>query len=108
MDLIIALTANEAAVGDNALFFRTDVAFHGVLYQMSRNPLLMSLHKAYVSWLSPQWMKMPRNPERNTKNYRAHLAVYDAVAARDTEAAETALRMHLDDAWTQVRETFDA
>ncbi|MEM8804046.1 MAG: FCD domain-containing protein, partial [Pseudomonadota bacterium] len=91
-----ALVANEAAVDDNSLFFRTDVAFHGVLFQMSRNPLLMSLHRAYVSWLSPQWTKMPRNPERNANNYRAHRKVYDAVLARDADAAEDALRAHLD------------
>ena len=103
-----ALSANEAAVRDNALFFRTDVAFHGVLYQMSRNPLLMSVHRAYANWLSPQWTKMPRSPERNAKNFQAHKAVYEAACAQDANLAEDVLRAHLDDAWTQVRETFDA
>lgn len=102
-----ALAANGAAVDDNELFFRTDTAFHAVLYQVSRNPLLLSVHRAYSSWLAPQWTMMPRNKTRNATNYRAHRAVYDAILKRDSDAAEVALRAHLDDAWAQVRETFN-
>ena len=102
-----ALAANEAAQDDNALFFKTDTAFHGMLFQMSGNPVLLSVHRAYTSWLAPQWTMMPRNPTRNATNYRSHKAIYDAIAAGDPDAAEAALRSHLDDAWAQVRSTFN-
>lgn len=102
-----ALAANEAAVDDNATFFRTDMAFHEVLYQMSHNQLLMSLHRAYSGWLSPHWNKIPRLPKLNAENFRAHEAVAEAIFAGDADGAEAALRLHLKDAWMQIRETFD-
>lgn len=102
-----ALAANEAVQGDNEMFFKTDVAFHGVLFQIARNPVLMSVHRAYTTWLAPQWTKMPRNPTRNARNYRSHKAIYEGILAGDPDAAEAAIRLHMDDAWAQVRSTFD-
>lgn len=102
-----ALEANRAAIADSERFYETDKGFHAVLYQIPHNPVLMSIHKAYVTWLAPQWSKMPRLPDRNAHNYQAHKAIYDAILMRDPDGAEAASRAHLDDAWAQVRETFD-
>lgn len=101
-----ALDENFAAIGDSELFYRTDIAFHNVLYQVPRNPVLPAVHKAYTAWLAPHWSLMPRMPERNRANHRAHAAIYEAILMRDPDAAEAALRAHLADAWKQVRETF--
>ncbi|NNE81706.1 MAG: FCD domain-containing protein [Silicimonas sp.] len=102
-----ALADNERAINDSAAFFATDVAFHSVFYEVPANPVLPSIHKAYVNWLSKHWMKMPRFPDRNRLNYEAHAAIFDAILLRDPDLAEKALRDHLDDAWQQVRETFN-
>ena len=102
-----ALDANQAAQGDNELFFRTDTTFHGLLYEIARNPVLMSVHRAYTNWLAPQWTMMPRNPARNARNFASHKAIYDGIRQRSPDAAEAALRSHLDDAWAQVRSTFN-
>ena len=101
-----ALAANHAAIDTSQAFFETDIAFHSVLYKIPENPVLPSIHKAYTDWLSMHWLKMPRHAERNRKNYQSHRAIYDAILMRDPDAAEKALRSHLDDAWSQVRETF--
>ncbi len=101
-----ALKENEAAIHDCDLFYRTDVAFHSVFYQIAQNPVLSAVHRAYTAWLSPQWLQMPRLPDRNRANFEAHEAIYDAVLMRDPDAAETALRTHLADPWNQVRQTF--
>ena len=101
-----ALAANDAATDDSDLFYETDVAFHGVFYEVPGNPILTSLHKAYTDWLSPQWQKMPRMPERNRTNYEAHARICEAILLRDPDLAEAALRAHLDQAWEQVSETF--
>lgn len=101
-----ALSANEAAIEMSQDFFDTDIAFHSVLYKIPANPILPSIHKAYTDWLSVHWLQMPRHAERNRKNYQSHLAIYEAILMRDPDAAEHALRHHLDDAWSQVRETF--
>lgn len=101
-----ALEANGAAILDSEEFYRTDNAFHGVLYQIPQNPVLPAIHRAYTTWLAPQWSRMPRLPERNRTNLGAHRAIYDAILMRDPDAAEARLRDHLATAWAQVRETF--
>ncbi|KUF09856.1 FadR/GntR family transcriptional regulator [Pseudoponticoccus marisrubri] len=101
-----ALAANGAAIADSDAFYRTDNAFHGVLYDIPRNPVLPAIHRAYTTWLAPQWSRMPRLPDRNRANYEAHAAIFEAILMRDPDAAETCLRDHLDRAWAQVRETF--
>jgi len=106
-DLKSSLEANEAAIHDSQLFFETDIAFHGVLYDVPDNPVLPSIHKAYTNWLSIHWSQMPRAPDRNRLNALAHRAIYDAILSRDPDAAEAQLRSHLDAAWTQIRETFN-
>ncbi len=102
-----ALRANEAAIGQTEEFYQTDIAFHRVLYDLIDNPLLPSINRAYTNWLSHHWTQMPRNPDRNRKNFNAHRAIYEAILLRDPDAAETKLRAHLADAWSQVSETFE-
>lgn len=97
-----ALEENEAAINNMTLFFQTDVNFHRVLYEMSGNPLLPSIHRAYITWLKPNWAKMPTLPDRNRLNYESHLAIYNAILMRDPDKAEAATRKHLADAWDQI------
>jgi DNA-binding FadR family transcriptional regulator len=101
-----ALAANKEAINDSMAFYRTDVAFHGVLYNIPRNPIYPAIHQGYTSWLAPHWEKMPRAPERNLANYHAHEAILTAILERDPTAAEDALERHLKSAWEAVRITF--
>lgn len=102
----VALAANEAAIDDSAAFFATDTDFHGVLFEIPNNPVLPSVHRAYTTWLAPRWSQMPRDADRNQRNYAAHRAIYEAVLHRDPDLAEQALRKHLAAAWDQVSTTF--
>jgi len=97
-----ALKANGAAVDDSIAFYETDVAFHGVLYDIPNNPVLPSVHAAYTEWLSVNWRRMPRLPSRNQSNYEAHARVFQAILRRNPDQAEADLRDHLDAAWRQV------
>ena len=101
-----ALEANRQSINDSEAFYRSDMQFHAVLYDVPKNPMLPAIHTAYSTWLAPHWSGMPRLTERNSQNYASHKAIYDAILARDPDAAETALRDHLANAWKQVRETF--
>lgn len=101
-----ALNANGEAIGDSEAFYETDTAFHAMLFEISGNPVLPALHRAYVAWLAPQWKKMPRMPERNRANFQAHSDIFEQILMRDPDQAEQALRRHLADAWEQVRVTF--
>lgn len=103
-----ALAANEAAIPDSAAFYRTDVAFHAVLYDIPRNPVFPAIHRAFTGWLAPHWVKMPRSPERNRVNFTRHADIFGAIRDRDPDAAEAALKAHLHAAWEYVRGTFGA
>lgn len=64
-----ALAANKDAINDSDAFYKTDVAFHGALYNIPKNPIFPAIHQGYTAWLAPRWDKMPRAPERNLSNY---------------------------------------
>ncbi len=102
-----ALDENAASLEDSTRFYQTDMAFHRVLYDVPKNPVLPAVHKAYTSWLEPHWLKMPRLPGRNRENLAAHREILDAILMRDPDLAETALRRHLAAAWAQVKKTFE-
>lgn len=108
VDLKAALAANGAAISNSAAFYDTDVAFHGVLYRVPRNPIFPAIHVGYTTWLAPHWDKMLRSPERNELNFHAHEAIVAAIMERDPDAAEEALKSHLDAAWEHVRTTFNS
>ncbi|MEM6664510.1 MAG: FCD domain-containing protein, partial [Pseudomonadota bacterium] len=101
-----ALARNGEAIEDSERFYQTDMAFHAVLYQVPRNPVLPAIHKAYTSWLAPHWLQMQRQPDRNRENHAAHTAIFQAILMRDPDAAEAGLRSHLQAAWTQVESVF--
>lgn len=105
-DLRAALAANERAIPDSQVFYATDVAFHAVLYEVPRNPVLPAVHKAFTSWLAPHWERMLRSPERNRINYLMHREIFEAIVDRDPDAGERALQNHLAAAWEYVRGTF--
>jgi len=101
-----ALAANQAAIHDSDAFYETDVAFHGVLYGVPKNPIFPAIHAGYTAWLAPHWARMTRSPERNEMAYLAHRAILTAILDRDPSAAEAALVSHLEAAWDHVRTTF--
>jgi DNA-binding FadR family transcriptional regulator len=102
-----ALEANEAAITSSADFYATDMAFHAVLYELPRNPVMPAIHRAFTGWLRPHWERMPRSPERNRVNYLSHREIYNGIVERDPDAAERALNGHLAAAWEYVRGTFE-
>jgi len=102
-----ALDANEAAIPDSGLFYATDTALHAVLYDIPGNPILPAVHKAFTIWLSEHWGRMPRSPERNRVNFLRHRDIVAAIRDRDPDAAEAALRSHLNAAWEYVRGTME-
>jgi len=105
-ELRAALDANRKAVGDSSAFDETDAAFHAVLYRIPGNPIYPAIHKAYVEWLTQHWRSMKRGADIDHMNYAGHKAIFEAVALRDPDNAEEAMRRHLVAAWEFVRSTF--
>lgn len=96
--LRLALEVNHRALSDLDRFERTDVAFHYVLAVIPRNPIFPAIHAAIAEWLVQQrhitlnWRGRKGTAEQA---YGAHRAIYEAIAARDPERAEKAMRDHL-------------
>jgi DNA-binding FadR family transcriptional regulator len=98
-ELSAALHANREAIGNPLRFDETDAAFHAVLYRIPANPIYPAVHKAYVEWLIQHWRSMKRGADIDQMNHAGHQAIFDAIAARDPDNAEEAMRRHLVAAW---------
>lgn len=90
-----ALAANEAAIGDREAFIETDVAFHFVLAERTRNGIITSIHAAMQRWLYEQRVVAHRVPDIEPVSYAGHAAIAAAIIARDPDAAERAMHGHL-------------
>jgi DNA-binding FadR family transcriptional regulator len=95
--LRLALETNRAALGDLPRFEKTDVAFHYVLAVIPRNPIFPAIHAAIVEWLVQQrHITLTWSGRTGAEGaYQAHKSIYEAIAARDPDRAENAMRDHL-------------
>ena len=94
-DFATALETNRLSIGDLKRFEKTDVAFHYVLAVIPRNPIFTAIHTALAEWLHEQ-RRTTLAPGQDVRAYQAHRAIFEAVAARDPERAEHAMRAHLE------------
>jgi DNA-binding FadR family transcriptional regulator len=90
-----ALEINRQSIGDLKRFEKTDVDFHYVLAVITRNAIFTAIHAALAEWLLEQRRTTLAKGE-DQKAYEAHREIYEAVAARNPDAAEDAMRRHLE------------
>ena len=87
----------EAALNDEVALTASNRRFHETLYRCSHNRYLLNmvtvLHDA-LSLLGGSGTTLG-DPERAAETLREHRAVVAAIRARDADAAELALRMHI-------------
>ena len=102
-----ALDANRETIGNVEGFIRTDVAFHFVFAEIIRNPAFVALHDAMSMWLLQQRQIALQEPDEDRRGYEAHARIYAAVAARDPDAAEAAMRDHLASGWVAFWHRYD-
>jgi DNA-binding FadR family transcriptional regulator len=105
--LAAALAANQESIGDTRRFEQSDVAFHFAIATVPNNPIYTTLHAAIVEWLVDQRHVTLSYPGQNKIAYRAHAAIFEAIANRDPDAAATEMRAHLEQVallYWQVRE----
>ncbi|WP_318385675.1 transcriptional regulator NanR [Enterobacter sp.] len=108
-----ALELNSQSLDDNALFIRSDVEFHRVLAEIPGNPIFMAIHVALLDWLIAARPTVPEKElhAHNNESYQQHIAIVDAIRARDPDAADCALQTHLNSvfaawhAWLKKKKT---
>jgi GntR family transcriptional regulator, sialic acid-inducible nan operon repressor len=92
---LLAADGRAAAAGDAAAAVRADVAFHYGLATVARNYIFTTLLEAVVGWLAERAGPAAATAAAREAAHAGHRRVYEAVAARDPEAAGRAMRAHL-------------
>ena len=90
------LNDNRDSIGDIRRFEQSDVAFHFAIATVPNNPIYTTLHSAIIEWLVDQRHVTLSYPGQNKVAYRAHAAIFEAIADRDPEAAASEMCAHLE------------
>ncbi|MBY5943071.1 transcriptional regulator NanR [Halomonas sp. DP5N14-9] len=91
-----ALAHQRSVIGDEAAVKRADNDFHGVLASIGHNPIYDAIHQALSEWLDDRRALALQQSGEDLAALEAHTEIVEAIAARDPEAAEAAMRRHLD------------
>ena len=91
-----ALAENAAAVGDEAEFKRTDIAFHRALAAIPGNPVYTAVHDAMAQWLDDRRAVALEQPGQDRIALAAHERIVEAIERGEPEGADIAMREHLD------------
>ncbi|HEV7417407.1 MAG TPA: transcriptional regulator NanR [Tianweitania sediminis] len=85
----------QDARGDQSRFVAADMAFHGIIADMSGNSMIAAVTKGMLDWLSrfKRELVSVRGKERLT--IEEHEKIYKAIAAGDAEGASQAMRDHI-------------
>ena len=76
-------------------FVGRDMAFHRQIAVMTGNPIFTAIVEAMFGWLSAYYRTLVRAPGAESLTLAEHQRIFDAIAARDPAAAESAMRDHL-------------
>ena len=79
--------------GHNAEADRSDMAYHGVILEMTGNPLVAGMHQVLVDYF--QVSVIYNHPPHARKAIREHHTIAEAFQRRDLEAVRSILRSHL-------------
>ncbi|TXL68520.1 transcriptional regulator NanR [Zeimonas arvi] len=81
--------------GDPASFVDGDREFHVAIAAMTGNPVFPAIVDAMFRWLGGHYRALVRAPGAESLTLREHDDIRDAIARRDPQAAEEAMRRHL-------------
>ena len=94
-----ALERCERAQGDPEAFPEADIAFHRAMVEIVDNDLILALHDMFVTALVRGRAPVPDRPGHDRLVCGEHAAIFDAIVARDVEAAMATMERHLDRAF---------
>jgi DNA-binding FadR family transcriptional regulator len=94
-----AIARMPAAAGDTETFTLVDIEFHLLIAEATRNPLVAWIYRKINDVrMHSQWNAMKSKvltPERIAEYNEQHLALYEAIRARDMERAVALITNHL-------------
>lgn len=102
IDAVIAQDPNEWAPGDVEACVDADETFHGTIARLSGNPVMQEM----VAWLSNRLLSsrpLYLRGDAATMSHAEHVVIFAALRDQDSQAAENAMRSHLDRALNRLR-----
>lgn len=89
--------ADRDALHAPETFGLTDVSFHRRIAAVARKPNIEGLEEAMLGRLIGQLLTAGREPAVREAARAQHRRIHEAIVAREPDAAETAMRLHLAD-----------
>lgn len=80
---------------DMVRFVQCDIRFHSEIARLTGNAIFPALSEAMMGWLAEFYRDLVRIPGTEQLTLQEHEAVLSAFRARDPDAGEHAMRMHL-------------
>jgi DNA-binding FadR family transcriptional regulator len=93
--LRLSVARHRASVADAERFMELDMAFHREIAAISKNPIFPSIVEALFRWASTYYQTLVRAPGAEALTLVEHERIVDAIAAKDPDAASSAMRDHL-------------
>jgi DNA-binding FadR family transcriptional regulator len=95
-----SLAIQKQIVRDPVHFLICDREFHITIYRSSGNPLLADFVTDLYAFMLDQRKVAVSRPGAIKQSYRDHVAIYEALKARDPQAATEAFGRHIDRIYT--------
>jgi DNA-binding GntR family transcriptional regulator len=87
---------------DAGAFFQLDLAFHDILLSELGYDRVKTVVEAARGSLDRMRLFLLRTPQRVVQSHSEHATIVDALKARDPDAAQQAMRQHLDNAMDEI------
>lgn len=105
VDELESLCRSIDVVGlDNAEAMRRDLAFHLRIVELGGNRPMLEVMRVVQELIFEGMVRTTASPRLCQYSLNLHLAVTRAIRARDPEAAEAAIRKHMDELTERLRE----
>ena len=92
------------AEGETESLMRLDRDFHGLIARASRNGVLADILSKLHDRSLRVWFVSLNSPGRNRLVHEEHVAICDAIARHDPDAAEAAMRLHIESFRNHLRQ----
>lgn len=89
------LEEHKSALSHLEDFLDKDMAFHREIATITGNPIFPALAQAIFEWLAAFYATLVRLPGSEQLTLAEHTRIFEAIAARDSDAAERAMADHL-------------
>ncbi len=93
--LRVRLAEHRASLSNLDDFLMRDMAFHREIARISGNPIFPAIVEALFGWAGEYYQTIVRAPGAEALTLAEHERVIEAIASRDPQRAEQAVRDHL-------------